>query len=178
MMVYIGLFGLFASFHGIMMGYSRQVFALARDGYLPAVLAYVLPKRRTPVWAIVVPGLVGVAALFTGKTNEIITLSVLGACILYLVSMVSLFVLRKNEPDLARPFRAPFYPVFPGIALVLAAFCFVTVVWNNLAIAGVALGLFALGALHFFAVTRPGLARREAVVMEATVEAEPQKAPL
>lgn len=167
LMVYIGLFGLFASFHGIMMGYSRQVYALARDGYLPKVLAYVLPGRRTPVWAIVAPGLVGVAALFTGKTNEIITLSVLGACVLYLVSMVSLFALRRNEPGLARPFRAPLYPAFPGIALALAAFCFVTVVWNNLAVAGVALGLFALGALYFFAVTRPYLLRREAAELAA-----------
>jgi ethanolamine permease len=35
MLVWIGLFGLIASFHGIIMGYSRQIFALARAGYLP-----------------------------------------------------------------------------------------------------------------------------------------------
>ncbi|RYY14863.1 MAG: ethanolamine permease, partial [Cytophagaceae bacterium] len=35
----IGLFGLVASFHGTLLGYSRQLFALARAGYLPGVLA-------------------------------------------------------------------------------------------------------------------------------------------
>ncbi|MGO7426353.1 amino acid permease, partial [Rhizobium ruizarguesonis] len=35
MLVWIGLFGLIASFHGIIMGYSRQIFALGRAGYLP-----------------------------------------------------------------------------------------------------------------------------------------------
>lgn len=39
MLVWIGLFGLIASFHGIIMGYSRQIFALGRAGYLPEVLA-------------------------------------------------------------------------------------------------------------------------------------------
>lgn len=36
MLVWLGLFGLIASFHGIILGYSRQIFALARAGYLPA----------------------------------------------------------------------------------------------------------------------------------------------
>jgi ethanolamine permease len=35
MLVWLGLFGLIASFHGIILGYSRQIFALARAGYLP-----------------------------------------------------------------------------------------------------------------------------------------------
>lgn len=39
MLVWIGLFGLVASFHGIILGYSRQFFALARAGYLPRGLA-------------------------------------------------------------------------------------------------------------------------------------------
>lgn len=178
LMVYIGLFGLFASFHGIMIGYSRQAFALARDGYLPRFMAHVLPGRRSPVWAIVVPGLVGVAALFSGKTNELITLSVLGACMLYVVSMVSLFVLRAKEPALARPFRAPLYPVFPAVALALATGCLGIVVANNLAVAGVALALFALGSAYFFGVTRPYLARRaaaEAAELTAIVPAAAEK---
>ena len=37
----IGLFGLAASLHGIIIGYSRQAFAMARAGHLPAFLAYV-----------------------------------------------------------------------------------------------------------------------------------------
>ena len=36
MLVWLGLFGLVASFHGIIMGYSRQIFALSREAYLPA----------------------------------------------------------------------------------------------------------------------------------------------
>ena len=42
-----------------------------------------------------------------------VTLSVLGATVLYVVSMVSLFVLRRRAPDMTRPFVAPVYPYFP-----------------------------------------------------------------
>src|SRR5205807_1407098 len=48
MLVTIGLFGLLASFHGIILSCSRQIFALARAGYLPLSLAAVGEKRRTP----------------------------------------------------------------------------------------------------------------------------------
>src|SRR6185436_8467378 len=109
------------SFHGIMMGYSRQVFALARAGFLPEVMAKLHPRFRTPVWAIVVPGVVGAAAALTERADELIALAGMGAVVLYLTSMVSLFVLRKKAPGLERPFRAPAYPVFPAIALALSA---------------------------------------------------------
>ncbi|MDP4160080.1 MAG: ethanolamine permease, partial [Bacillota bacterium] len=55
----IGLFGLIASLHGIIVGYSRQAYAMARTGYLPKFLARVDSKHHTPIWALLLPGLVG-----------------------------------------------------------------------------------------------------------------------
>jgi len=68
---------------------------------------------------------IGIIALFTGKTGEIITIACFGALTLYIVSMVSLLVLRKKEPELERPFKVPMYPVFPVVALVIATVAFV-----------------------------------------------------
>ncbi|MBC7920071.1 MAG: ethanolamine permease [Ferruginibacter sp.] len=126
----IGLFGLVASFHGNTIGYSRQVFALARSGYLPGFLSRV-NRRRTPHWALIAGGLVGFVALLTGRTDQVIILSVLGAVTMYVISMGSLFVLRKKEPNLARPFRAPFYPYFPLVALGLSGVCLGAIVYYN-----------------------------------------------
>jgi ethanolamine permease len=67
---------------------------------------------------------IGIIALLTGKTAEIITISVFGALTLYIVSMLAFFRLRKKEPQLERPFKVPFYPYFPVIALVIAVFSF------------------------------------------------------
>lgn len=155
MMVYLGLFGLLASFHGIIMGYSRQVFALARAGYLPKFLAWVHPTRQTPVWAIATPAVIGIFAVLSGKTNEIITISVTGAILLYILSMISLFVLRRKEPHMERPFRAPVYPIFPAIALAIACVCLVAVVVSNLLLSIITLGLFILGSGYYFWIARP-----------------------
>jgi ethanolamine permease len=68
----LGLFGLIASFHCNTIGYSRQIYALAREGYLPRQLATLNQRFRTPHWALLAGGAVGVIALFAGKTDDII----------------------------------------------------------------------------------------------------------
>lgn len=130
----IGLFGLIASIHGTILASSRQVFAMARSGYLPKGLATVNGKFKTPHWAIIVGGVISFIALYTGTTGQIITLSVMGAVVMYMMSMISLFMLRKKEPKLERPFPAIVYPVFPAIALILSAVCLVAIMYYNFSI--------------------------------------------
>ena len=127
----LGLFGLIASFHANTLGYSRQLFALARAGYLPSFLADVNPRFQTPHWSLIVGGLVGLAALFSGTTGEIITLSVIGALVMYIISLLSLFRLRRTEPDLVRPYSTPFYPTVPIIAITLSIVCLLAIVYYN-----------------------------------------------
>ena len=55
----------------------------------------------------------------------------LGAVVMYMMSMISLFVLRAKEPNLERPFKAAFYPAFPAIALVLSAVCMLAIMYYN-----------------------------------------------
>ncbi len=118
----IGLFGLIASFHGTILASSRQVFAMGRSGYLPRFLSEVNHRFKTPHWAIIAGGIVSFIALLSGKTDQIIIISAMGAVFMYMMSMLSLFILRKKEPQLERPFASPFYPVFPAIALIISAF--------------------------------------------------------
>ncbi|MGN7722948.1 ethanolamine permease [Chitinophaga sp. 22620] len=127
----IGLFGLIASFNGIIISYSRQIFALAREGYLPSLLAAVGRKRQAPYNALVVGALAGIVALCISRTDQLVVLSVLGAIVMYIVSMISLFVLRKKEPQLERPFKTPFYPWFPAIALGLSVITLGAIIYYN-----------------------------------------------
>lgn len=156
MLVWIGLFGLVASFHGIILGYSRQIYALARDGYLPRALAAIHPRRRTPHRAILAGGAVGIAAIYSDRlvtfggqtlTANIVTLSVFGALVMYLVSMASLFRLRRTEPELERPFRAVGYPAFPAFAFAMAAVCLAAMVWANPGLAGLFFALLVGGSV-------------------------------
>lgn len=127
----LGLFGLIASFHGTVIGYSRQIFALAREGYLPSILGKVNTRFQTPHWALIAGGIVGCLALLLGTTDQVIILAALGAVVMYIISMVALFVLRTKEPNLERPFTVPAYPYFPFIALVLSTLCLIAIVYYN-----------------------------------------------
>ncbi len=93
--------------------------------------------------------LVGIVALLTGKTGEIITVACFGALTLYVVSMISLFVLRRREPELERPFRVPWYPVFPAVALVIAAVALVAMAVYNPGVALVYFGILAAAYGYF-----------------------------
>lgn len=157
MLVWIGLFGLVASFHGIILGYSRQFFALSRAGYLPAGLAK-LSRFQTPHRAIIAGGLIGIAAIFSDSwinlqgmtlTAAMITMAVFGAIVMYIMSMLSLFRLRRTAPELERTFRAPGYPIVPGIALVLAVVCLIAMLWFNALIGALFVAFMVAGYIYF-----------------------------
>lgn len=143
MLVWLGLFGLVASLHGIIMGYARQMFALARAGFLPEVLGRLHPRFKTPYVATLAGGAIGIAAIFSDDlvsiqgqslTATLVTMSVFGALTMYMLSMISLFRLRRTEPTLVRSYKAPLYPVLPGFALVAALIALAVVIYYNIEI--------------------------------------------
>lgn len=132
MLLTIGLFGLVASFHGLMLAAGRSTYEFGRVGFAPGFLGRIHPRFRTPANALLVNMVFGIIALFTNKTGDIITISVLGALTLYVLAMISLIVLRKKEPDAPRPFKVPGYPATPVIALVIASVALALVNYYNL----------------------------------------------
>jgi len=162
----IGLFGLVASFHGTILASSRQVFAMARSGYLPRGLAKINHRFKTPHWSVIAGGFVSFVALFTGTTSQVIILSVLGAVVMYMMSMISLFILRKKEPGLSRTFKAPFYPVFPAIALILSTVCLVAIIYYNLMVSGIFLAGLAAAIILFIIMGKHKIAIMDDVMLE------------
>ncbi|TCP31241.1 ethanolamine:proton symporter (EAT family) [Scopulibacillus darangshiensis] len=131
LVAFIGLAGLIASLHGIIIGYSRQTFALSRAGYLPKFLSK-LSKRHVPTWGLVVPGAIGVIAAANATfASQLIILAVFGAAMMYCLTLVSLFILRRKEPNLNRPFKVS-YPWVPGIAIVMGAISLFCVVYYSI----------------------------------------------
>ena len=145
----IGLFGLVASFHGIILAAGRSTFEFGRVGFAPKFLGEVQEKFKTPAKALVFNMGIGIIALYTGKTGDIITIACFGALSLYIISMVSMLALRRKEPDLERPFKVPFYPFSPIIALIIAAVAFVAMTVYNLKLAGIYFAILAVSFLWF-----------------------------
>ena len=152
LLITIGLMGLVASFHGIILAAGRATLEFGRVRYIPAMLGKLHPRRHTPMNALLVNMVIGIIALLTGKTDQIITISVFGALTLYILSMITVLVLRKKEPLLERPFKTPMYPYFPIIALVIASVSLIAMISLNIALSLIYFSLLALayGWFHFF----------------------------
>lgn len=158
MLVWLGLFGLVASFHGIILGYSRQIYALARAGYLPGFLGTIHPRFRTPWIAILAGGAVGIISIYSDSfihfggqplTANIVTVSALGALLMYILSMLALIRLRAREPDLPRPFRAIGYPFMPAWTLLCASIALGSLVFYNHVVSLLFVALLAVGYIAF-----------------------------
>ncbi|MEO5647929.1 MAG: ethanolamine permease [Chitinophagaceae bacterium] len=131
LLVSIGLLGLVASFHGIILAAGRSSFEFGKLKFAPVILAKIHPRFQTPSNALLVNMVIGIIALLTGKTADIITIAVFGALTLYILSMITLLRLRQKEPQLERPFRVPMYPAFPLIALIIAIASFIAMTIYN-----------------------------------------------
>jgi ethanolamine permease len=152
----IALFGLIASYHGMIYGASRQLFALGRAGYLPRIFGEVHATRRTPVIAILIGTLIVVGFVvanlwFSGAVAIAVLVSTLTALIWYILAMVCLYVLRWRSPELFRSYRAPVYQILPAIVIILsviAALAYIGIDNAGIVIA-LAGGLYVLGLGYY-----------------------------
>ena len=97
---------------------SRVLFAMSRDGLFTKKAAAV-NEGGTPSVALALSALVAVLFIVFGQRFErVITVLAFFFVANYVLSFISLFVLRRREPDKPRPYRAWGYPVTPALALI------------------------------------------------------------
>lgn len=146
-----------------MMAGSRVLFALAEDRLLPAPLAYV-NKGGSPVLAYLLSAVISMALALTGAFALVFGLiATLGTVTAVLIE-IGFFILRRREPELARPFRAVGYPWLPAFELCLdSAFLCLIALADHVGVV-VAIGL-ALLCVPLALVARR--ARRTAVLTVA-----------
>jgi APA family basic amino acid/polyamine antiporter len=100
------------------LGQPRIFFTMARDGLLPAWAARVHPKYRTPHITTIITGLA--VGLVAGIANigEIVELTNIGTLFAFILVAIGILILRHTNPDQPRPFRTPWVPVVPVLAIV------------------------------------------------------------
>jgi APA family basic amino acid/polyamine antiporter len=106
----------------LLIGATRIIFAMSRDGLLPTGLAKVHPRFRTPwVISIVVTVVVAIVAGFTpvGVLEQMVNIGTLSAFVLVSVAVI---VLRRKRPDLPRAFRVPLNPWLPGLSALVCVY--------------------------------------------------------
>ena len=97
---------------------SRYIYQMGQDGCLPKVCGKLHPKFRTPYIAILI---VGIVAFLLILTNSIAFVAQINICSLfwcYIIGFISFWQLRRKEPELKRPYKAPL-PLFSTVSSVI-----------------------------------------------------------
>ncbi|MGH7704068.1 MAG: APC family permease [Gemmatimonadales bacterium] len=111
------LLSLLSGANAILLIGSRLPYALSRDGLLSPVMGRV-NQGGTPVPSLLASTAATIVLIVSGTFNQILALAAFFYVVLYTVSFVAVFILRRREPDLPRPYRAIGYPWITGFLML------------------------------------------------------------
>lgn len=157
-LVSIGMvISMLASLNGTVMSGGRIPFAVARDGYLWKALGEVHPKFHTPALALVIQAAVAIVLVVVGGAfRELFSLAIFAEWLFYMVAASTIFVFRRREPEVNRPYRTAGYPLVPALFIVTAAVLLCYTFASNLrnSIAGLIVILLGVPVYLWFAKRR------------------------
>src|SRR5207253_3648356 len=96
-------------------------FAMADDGMLFQAISKVHPRYKTPYVAILLAAVLGMALVMSRSFERLTDTFVLAIWPFYALGVAAIYRLRRDRPDLARPYRAIGYPVVPAIFVIAVA---------------------------------------------------------
>ena len=119
---FVAISALFATTSVIMasiLGGSRALFAMARQGVLPKVLS-TISRQSVPVFTILLCGVIisGIVLITGGNLDWLASLFNFGTLLTFFFINLSLLKLRRSMPDVQRGFKVPLYPFTPVFALI------------------------------------------------------------
>jgi len=109
---------------------SRLSFGLARNGFIPTVFEST-NSRRVPVFGVVVAAIVGLLFLLPFPSwSELVNVVTDASVLMYAAAPLAVAALRKQKPDLPRPYRLPAIGVLAPLAFVAASWTIIFAGWE------------------------------------------------
>src|SRR6266404_181185 len=113
--------------NGLILAGARAYYAMARDGLFFRRVGE-LNKNHVPAWGLIIQG-IWAALLVLPRTinkdgsfgslyNDLLTYVISAALIFYILTIIGIFLLRRKQPDVERPYRAFGYPIVPALYVI------------------------------------------------------------
>ena len=148
----------FGAAMGTVFAASRMIFSAARDGQLPACLSEVSESRGTPIKALLLQWSITCFYLFIGNFDELIGVFGSATWFFYFLTVLGMLLLRRWEPTINRPYRAPF---LGAVLFCLAAIGLVIILYVGRPLtSSVAFGFILLGLPFYWVYQRGACCRR------------------
>jgi APA family basic amino acid/polyamine antiporter len=141
----------FSSLIGSMMTGPRIFFAMADRGLFFESIARVSPRFHSPSVAIWLSTALGVAYVLLNDFQQLAEKFILGIWPFYALAVGAIFVLRRNRPELPRPYRTWGYPIVPILFLIASLAMVVNALWTDPANTGITFGIILAGIPAYFA---------------------------
>jgi APA family basic amino acid/polyamine antiporter len=167
----------FGCANGLTLAGARVYYAMSRDGLFFKAAGKLHPRWHTPVAAIVVQAVWTCVLCLSGSYSQLLDYIICTELIFYILTIVSLFVLRAKRPNAERPYRAIGYPVLPAIYILMAAWICVVLLrykpqytWPGLVIVLLGIPVFAIWSRKAVSDPSTGLAPSPGELSGGTAE--------
>ncbi|MGQ0383835.1 MAG: amino acid permease [Gammaproteobacteria bacterium] len=168
LLAFLAVIGLIASFHTIIYAYGRQIYSLSRAGYYLPFMSLTDGKHKVPHQALYTGTVMGFATMLivwyvAGEENRgaviggtLLNMAVFGAMISYAMQGLSFILLRRNMPNIERPYKSPLGNLGAFVTVVVALLTLYYQLQDPVYRVGVyATAIFyALGLLYFAVIGR------------------------
>lgn len=112
----------FGCCNGLILSGSRVYYAMAKDGLFFRSVAKLHPRYKAPAVSLIVQMVWTCILCISGSYGQLLDYIIFAVLVFYILTIGSLFVLRRTRPDAGRPYRAIGYPILPAIYIVMALF--------------------------------------------------------
>lgn len=154
--------GILVSVFGAINGYTmtgiRIPYAMALNNELPFSGWFTkLNKNSIPVNGGVLTIAVSVIMIFSGQFNQLTDMLIFVIWLFYIMVFVAVFVMRKREPGLERPYKVPLYPFIPIVAIVGGLYIVLNTLFTQPLNSGIGILLTAIGLPIYFYKKKQGV---------------------
>ncbi|WP_020059051.1 APC family permease [Bacillus sp. 123MFChir2] len=148
------LISVFGTINGYIMTGMRIPYAMALENKLPFSkwFATLSKNGHVPYNSGIFMLCVSVIMMVIGGFNTLTDMLVFVIWIFYTMTFVAVFILRKREPDLVRPYKVPLYPIIPLISILGGSFIVINTLFTQTLLALCGIGLTALGLPIYYAM--------------------------
>ena len=136
----------FGSVFALLLGYSRVPYAAAVDGYFFKIFSRLHRKKNFPYISLLVIGIISIVCSFFSLGMVIDALITTRILVQFVGQILAVSLLRRNEPEMHRPYRVWLYPLPNLVALIGWMFVFATTDWYIILFG---MGTLALGLMCF-----------------------------
>ena len=153
-MALVAVISLAASNSAMTFAGPRVYFAMARDGVFFRRLSHVHSQYRTPASAIVAQAAWTSVLVLSAETTQLVNYTGFSITLFLALGVGAVFVLRRREPGVERPFKALGYPIAPAIYVIASAFILVNALLTDPGPIGAGALIIALGIPLYYLFRR------------------------